>query len=204
MQARDAVLDEGRARRERQQLREDVAERVADGNRPVGAANADVGVDPKAVVPPDDVLEDLVVSPIVRRVDDPLVLPAAPRMRSSTGQTDVEAIGELGELVTALRHALRRLAEVATATGLDLDLGRDQLADQVLVQLTARGSLFQLLEPVRELERLGIEERELLLDCDGEILPGFKRLTSGTDLLLRTELLLVAHVTSVNEGLSRP
>ena len=42
-----AVLDERRARREREQLRQDVAERVADGDSTIRTADADVRVQPK-------------------------------------------------------------------------------------------------------------------------------------------------------------
>src|SRR6266545_5320166 len=74
------VLHERRAGREREQLRQEVAKRVVDRDHAVEAADADVDVDAEAVVAPDDVAEDLVISPVVGRVDDPLVLPGAPRM----------------------------------------------------------------------------------------------------------------------------
>src|SRR5262249_31350828 len=104
------------------------------------------------------------------------------------------------ELRSALGHPLGRLGEGEAAAGLDLDLGRDQLADEVLVELRARGRLFQLLEAVRELERVGIEERKLLLDRDGQVLGVLESIPGERDLLVGREALRVSHATIVFEG----
>ena len=157
-------------------------------------------VDPEAVVAPDDVLEDLVVAPIVRRVDDALVLPAAPGVGSGTRERDVEAVGELGQLLPARGHPLRCLPERGAAPGLDLDLGRDQFADEVLVDLAAGRGPLELLEAVRQLERVRIEQRELLLHGDREVLPVVECLAGEPDLFFRAQTLRVAHVASVNEA----
>src|SRR5207247_8972891 len=93
VEARGAVLEERRAGRQGQELRQDVAERVAHGDRSVGPANPDVNVDAEAVVAPDDVLQEIVVPPVVRRVDDALVLPAAPGMSAGRREPDSETIG---------------------------------------------------------------------------------------------------------------
>src|SRR5207253_2511106 len=106
---------------------------------------------------------DLVVPPVVRRVDDALVLPSAPWMRPGGCEGDAELICKLRELRTTLGHPLRRLAEARAPSRLDLDLGGDQLADEVLVELRSGGAGLELLEAIRKLERLRIEERELLL-----------------------------------------
>src|SRR5256885_439782 len=159
-------------------------------------------MDPEAVVAPDDVPENLVVAPVVRRVDDALVLPAAPRMRSRGGQRDVEAVGQLCELRPARRHPFGGLSEARTASCLDLDLGGDQLADEMLVEVAACGCGLELLEAVRELERVGVEQGELLLDRDREVLPVVECLAGEPDLLFRGQTLRVAHVASVNEALA--
>ena len=199
METGDAILDERRARRQREQLGEDVAERVADCDRAVGAADADVHVQPEAVVAPDDVLEDVVVTPVMGRVDDPLVLPAAPWMRSRAGKPDAEAIGKIGQLRAPLAHPFRDLREVRAASRLDLDFGRDQLADEVLVDVGSLRAGLQLLEPVRELEGLGVDQSELLLDCDREVLPVLERVPREADLLVGAQALSVTHVASVFE-----
>ena len=81
-------FDERRARRQREQLRQEVAERVVDGDRAIGACDADVDVQAERVVAPDDVAQQLVVASVVRRVDDALVLPAAPWMRGGAAEPD--------------------------------------------------------------------------------------------------------------------
>src|SRR5580765_35970 len=202
MQPSDAVFDERRARGEREQLGEHIAKRIAHGDRPVRALDADVRVDAEAVVPPDDVLEDLAVTAIVRRVDDALVLPAAPGMRARAAEPDSELVGELAELHAASRDQLGRFREVGALPRLHLDLRGDQLADEVLVELGASGACFQLLESIRELERVGIEQGELLLDRDREVLSLVERLASRVDLLVRAQLLRIPHVASVNEAIA--
>ena len=159
-------------------------------------------MDPEAVVAPDDVPEDLVVPRVVRRVDDALVLPAAPRMSPRRRDRNVALRDELLQLVAALDHRVGDLREIVAASGLDLDLGRDQLADEMVVELGAGRRGLHLLEPVRQLERLGIEQRELLLDRDGEVPPLLERLASRSDLLVRAQTLRVAHAASLNEALA--
>src|SRR5205085_5439488 len=117
-----------------EQVGQEGAEAVADGDRAVGALDRHVDVEAEARVPPDDVLEDLVVPRVVRRVDAPLVLPATPGMRARAAEADPELAHELRELGTPLAHPGRDLRERLAAAGLDLDLGRDQLADEVLLE----------------------------------------------------------------------
>ena len=85
-------------------------QRVADGDRAVAAADADVHVQAEGVVAPHDVAEQLVVAAVVRRVDDPLVLPAAPRVRAGGAEREPELARERPELRAALGHRRRRLA----------------------------------------------------------------------------------------------
>jgi hypothetical protein len=114
-------------------------------------------------------------------------------------EPDREPVGQIEELRAALAHPFRDLPEVRTAARLDLDLGRDQLPDDVFVELRPLGARLQLLESVRELERLGIDERELLLHGDREVLPVLKGVPREADLLLGAQALSVTHVTSVFE-----
>ena len=64
----------------------------------------DVHVQAEGVVAPDDVAEQLVVAPVVRRVDDPLVLPAAPRMRAGRAEQDALLARERVQLRAPLGH----------------------------------------------------------------------------------------------------
>jgi hypothetical protein len=150
-------------------MRQQGAQRVVDGDRTVRATDSDVDVEPEGVVPPDDVAEQLAVPAVVRRVDDPLVLPAAPRVRSSRAECEPEAAGQLRELGAARAHQLCGRGEAHAGARAHLDLGGDQLADQVLVDRRPGCGRLHFLEPVDERERVGVEERELLLDRDGQV-----------------------------------
>jgi hypothetical protein len=63
-----------------------------------------------------------------------------------------------------------RCGQILAAAGADLDLRGDQLAgDRRREQRVGRRCLAKLLEPGNEVERPWIEERELLLQTDGEV-----------------------------------
>ena len=128
------VVDERRAGAEREQLGQEVAQAVADGDRAIGPVDRDVDVEAEAVVAPDDVAQDLVVAAVVRRVDDPLLLPGAPRVRAGRCERDAGLVGELVQLLAPLADSRRHLVEGVAAAGADLDLGGDQLADEVLLE----------------------------------------------------------------------
>jgi hypothetical protein len=53
--------------------------------------------------------------------------------------------------------------------------------------------LLQLLEAVRQLERLGVEKRELLLDGEGEVGAAVERVPCVRQQLLPRDALLVTH-----------
>src|SRR5690349_14248550 len=193
MQVSTDAFDERRAGGDCKELREVVPQRVADGDGTVGSPDADVNVEAEGVVAPDDVAENLVVSAVVRRVDDSLFLPGAPRMSADAGERDPKSPRELVELNAALADLRGRLGKAFAATGSHLDLRGDQLADEVLLE---RGSLrrrLQLLEPVRQRQRLGVEDGELLFDREGEVGAVLVRLAGRADLLVRGEILRVAH-----------
>src|SRR5581483_12353392 len=67
--------------------------------------------------------------------------------------------------------------EAVVAAGADLDLGEDQLARDRAVEHGVRSRrLAQLLEARGERERPRIEDRELLLEADGEVRRGLEHL----------------------------
>ena len=75
------------------------------------------------------------------------------------------AAGEGEEPAAVVALALAQLGEALGAARADLDLGVDQLAaDRFGERLVLLRSVAELLEAVRELEGLGVEDRELLLD----------------------------------------
>ena len=73
------------------------------------------------------------------------------------------------ELPAPLRHGGRRLRERLAAPRAHLDLGRDQLTDEIGLERRADRSGREFLEAVDETERLGVEDRELLLHRDREV-----------------------------------
>ncbi len=90
-------------------------------------------------------------------------------MRARSGERDAERIGELEKLRAALPEPGCGPLEVVAAAGADLDLGGDQLADEVRLERRVLRSRLELFEAVRQRQRLGIEDGELLLDRDREV-----------------------------------
>ena len=87
--------------------------------------------------------------------------------------------------VATLAEPRRGLLEGVAAAGADLHLGGDQLADQVLLERRPLRGRLQVLEAIRQVERLGIEDGELLLDRDREVLRGFELLPREGELFRR-------------------
>ena len=194
VQAGVDAFDERRARREREHLGQEVAQRVVHGDRAVGAGDPDVHVQAERVVAPDDVAEELVVSPVVRRVDDPLVLPAAPRVRAGRAERELLLARERVDLRAALLHLRRRLLEAVAAAGADLDLGCDQLADDVVGEVGAIGGRLQLLEAVRQLERVsGRASANSSSTATVRSVPDIELGAVAREQLLPRALLFVAH-----------
>src|SRR5439155_17730113 len=104
-----------------------------------------------------------------------------------------DRVRELVELRSSLGHLLRRLGERLGAACSHLYLRRDQLPDDVLLERRPLRRSLQLLEAVAQLERLAVEDRGLLLHRDREVRAALVRLEGGTDLLVRRQLLCVAH-----------
>ena len=102
-------------------------------------------------------------------------------------------LGDLRELRAARAHPLRRLREGLAPAGPHLRLGRDQLADEVVVDgAPGRGSL-HVLEAVDQRERLRVEERELLLDRDRQIGAALEGRARLLEQLLVRNLLRFTH-----------
>ena len=106
----------------------------------------------------------------------------------------------VAELLPPLAEQRRGVGERVAAAGADLDLGGDQLADEVRLELRSQRGFLELLEAVDEAERLGVEERELLLDGDREVGDGVERLARAREHLLVADPLLLAHARKPNLG----
>ena len=83
--------------------------------------------------------------------------------------------------------------EALATSGLDLDLGRDQLADEVRLERRALRRGLHVLETVDERERAGGEQGELRRDRAGEVVPLLEPLARETELLVRAQALSVTH-----------
>ena len=116
-----------------------------------------------------------------------------PRVRAGRAERDAERVDEGLQLRPPLRHRGRHVGEGLAAARLDLDLGRDQLADEVILERRPLRRRLHLLEAVDEAERDRVEERELLLDRDREVGARVEALPGGGQELLVTEALLVTH-----------
>jgi hypothetical protein len=104
-------------------------------------------------------------------VDDPLLLPRAPRVRAGRAEPYSLLRSQPKEAQTPVALLRDRVGEGHALARPDFDLGRDELAGDRLGERRVRlcGGL-ELLEPVGQIEGVGIEDLELLLDADREVL----------------------------------
>ena len=159
----------------------------------VGAPDPDMNVEAERVVLPHDVAEELVVAPVVRRVDDSLVFPVRPRVGAGGAECEAERLDERDQLVTAVGDQPRHIRERLDLAGLDLGLGGNQLSGEVPLGFGAGRGRLDVFEAVDEVERDRIEQRELFLDGHGEIGGLLEALTGVSEELICWNALLVAH-----------
>ena len=84
-------------------------------------------------------------------------------------------------------------AKALDTAGLDLGLGGDQLAGEVRLGRRSGRRRLDVLEPVDEVERDGVEQRELLLHGDGEVGTRVEPLARVAEKLICGNALFVAH-----------
>ena len=101
---------------------------VANGDRTIHSADADVDVVRPRVVPQSDPLKLAAEPLVVLRVDYLLVEVACPGVRSPRGEPQAHLVGKSKETLTMLRLHRDRVGEVLATAGADLDLGVDELA----------------------------------------------------------------------------
>ena len=83
---------------------------------------------------------------------------------------DLVIVNTCGFIDDAVRESLDAIGEALAAARADLDLAGDELARDRLAQDRVRlRGVVQLLVAGCEVERGGIEDRELLLDADGRV-----------------------------------
>ncbi len=79
--------------------------------------------------------------------------------------------GERKQAVAAVALAGEGVGEISAGAGDDLDLRGDELAGDVLAKqgIAEERQVAELLEAGNEIERGGVEDRELLLQADREV-----------------------------------
>jgi hypothetical protein len=130
-----------------------------------------VDVQGERVVAPRHPLQSLDHPAVVLGVDVELLAVVRPRVRAGGPERHASAAGEREQPLAHVALARERVREVLAASGADLDLAADQLAGDRLGQhaVLGRGGVAQLLEARDQVERVGVQERELLLEPDREI-----------------------------------
>ncbi len=94
VQAAVAAVEEGRVGRDGEQQRQQLAQPVADGDRPVRSAHAHVHVHAPGVVALGDPAEFVAQAVVVRGVDDPLVQVAGPGVGSGRPQRQAHLLDQ--------------------------------------------------------------------------------------------------------------
>ena len=154
-----------------EQLGKHRSQAIAHAYRAVDVANPDVDVETEGVVAPGHILQALLDAAVVLGVDDRLLAVVGPRMGPRRRQTRLLPSREGEQAPSALALEGEGFDEGLAPTGDDLDLRGDQLArDRCGEQgVTLQGVVAQLLEARDELQRGGVEDRELLLEADREV-----------------------------------
>jgi hypothetical protein len=177
VQAGVVAVHERRVRRVRQQDGQHGAQPVRRAHRAVGPADADVDVQREGVVAARGVAEPVDDAAVVLGVDVGLLAVVRPRMRRRRAERDAARAGQREESVARVALAGDRVVQVIPPAGDDLDLAGDQLPGDLRVEdrVLLRGGVAQLLEARHEVQRRRVEDRELLLQADGEV----RRLLEG-------------------------
>ena len=180
VQARVAAVQEGRVGRHRQELRKHWAEPIAHPHRPLGSPDAHVHVKAEGVVAPGHVLQPLLHPAIVLGVDDLLLLPRAPGVGAGGGQQGPLLAGHAEQASPGLALSCEGVSQVLAPPRPDLDLRPDQLAGHRLGQHgIALGRVPQLVEALRQRQRVRVEDPELLLDADRVVGRGLEDLVDA-------------------------
>jgi hypothetical protein len=104
-------------------------------------------------------------------------------MGAGGAERDAVLAGQREQAAARVGLADAGVVDVRAGAGADLDLRRDQLPrDRVRQHGIGRARVAQHLEARGELERRGVDERELLLDADGEVGRPLEGLARGDEV----------------------
>ena len=135
----------------REELGEEVSHRRDDRDGAIGTVDRDVDVE-RTCCCARRRTEELVVSAVVRRVDDALLLPVRPWVRPGRAEHEAHRLDQRPQLRPTLGNRCRNIRERLLLARSDLDLGGDELADEVLLERGAARGCLDVLEAVREVE----------------------------------------------------
>ena len=167
-QPRVAPLPERRAAGQREQVRQEVADLVAQGDRHLLLLDAHVHVQAEDQVGARHVLE-IVDDPLVAlHVRDLLQLPVAEGVRGGRHHPQAAAAREAIQLAAHLHQLALHLPHVLADRGSDLDHRLVELRTHPLAQ-DRLAPLDDLADVAAELPRLGIDDLVLLLDSQREL-----------------------------------
>ena len=160
---------ERRVRRQRQQHRHVDAHPVGDVDRLLGVVDADVDVHPEDELLPRDEAQRVDEVVVARAAHDALVLPHRERVRARPSRSPAPCACAVGADPPAQRAQLvAGLARVRARVRGDLEHRLHELG----LDLAVGAVLEELLDRVGELERLSVDDHELLLDAQRVALRG--------------------------------
>src|SRR5262249_38920959 len=157
-------------RREREDVRQEIADLVGEKHRHVAVFDADVHVKAEDEVRARNVLKILDEPLVAGAVGDLLLLPVAERV--GPGGDDPEPVlpGQTAERAAEPADLRAGLADVAADAGPGLDDRLVHLRPDPLAEERVALALLEELADVRvELARLGVDDLELFLDAEGEL-----------------------------------
>ena len=152
--------------------------RSHDAHGAVDVADADVHVQAERVVAPRDVFQALLDAAVVLGVDDRLLAVVGPRMRAGRAQRGAVRVREARTGPGGAR-AVARARRAGRAPAPEMISISEEISSPVMCSCSTRSTsaaAAQLLEARGQFERLRVEDRELLLDADGEVGRGSERL----------------------------
>ena len=176
-QARVAADPERRGRRQREEVRQVLAQRVDDGDRLVRRPDADVHVDAEDLQPAGQPLHPLDQLEVALLRRDELRLPVGERVGARAHEAEPAAVGGGGDLGERAGQVGLGLLDRGADAGDDLDRRLEQLVLGLRVLLGAVGPdlLEDLHRPGRQLPGLPVDELQLPLHAEAGAGRGLER-----------------------------
>jgi hypothetical protein len=147
---------------------------VGDVDGLVGVVDPDVHVQPEDDLLAGDEAQRIDEVAVARAGGDPLVLPERERVRAGRADREAVARGQLRDPPAQPAQLGARLARIRARLGGDLEHRLVELGLDVAAAV--RGILEEILDRVREIPRLAVDDHQLLLDAQRVARPGEVRL----------------------------